>query len=614
MVLPAVPTDAVVVFLLVLAAVVLFATEVVSPDVTAIVVIVALVVLQPWTGVGTTTAFVGFSNVATVTVAAMYILSEGIHRTGIVRRLGGAISRFAAGSENRLRWTMLSLSGGLAGVVNNTPVVAVFIPMVLELADEYRISPSKLLLPLSYTAMLGGTLTLVGTSTNLLASSLSDRLVGRPFSMFEFTHLGVLVLVVGIAYLGTVGPRLLPERIRPTIDLLGEFNLKGHITRLYVRDTSPLVGRPIGDGFAAVAGVSDVDVLEVVRYDGRHAVPDPAFEVESGDVVTIRGGRDAIRTAASTLDLWYLPWVRIDEIEPGLSAGTGTLVEVRLPETSSLVGERVGDVDFRRAFDVTVLGVRRGETTVVSEFSDVALGAGDTLLLRAAGAHVDAIRETPDLSVTAVATEGFLDRTAATETYREDKQWLAVATIAGVVVAAALGVVSIGISALAGVVALIVGGVLEPDEAYDAVSWDVIFLLAGMIPLGIALERSGGAAVIADLVVAAAGAMPPVGVIALFYLVTAVVTNLVSNNATVVLLLPVAVDVATQLGATVFSFVLAVTFAASTSFLSPVGYQTNLMVYRPGGYRVVDYLRLGAPLQLLLAVTVTLGIWAFWGV
>ena len=170
------------------------------------------------------------------------------------------------------------------------------------------------------------------------------------------------------------------------------------------------------------------------------------------------------------------------------------------------------------------------------------------------------------------------------------------------------------ISRVAGVVALIVGGVLEPDEAYDAVSWDVIFLLAGMIPLGIALERSGGAAVIADLIVAAAGAMPPVGVVALFYLVTAVVTNLVSNNATVVLLLPVAVDVATQLGATVFSFVLAVTFAASTSFLSPAGYQTNLMVYRPGGYRVVDYLRLGAPLQLLLAVTVTLGIWAFWGV
>ena len=381
-----------------------------------------------------------------------------------------------------------------------------------------------------------------------------------------------------------------------------------------MRDTSPLVGRPIGGGFAAVAGVSDVDILKVVGYDGRHPVPDPEFEVESGDVVTIRGGRDAIRTAASTLDLWYLPWVRVDEIDPGLSAGTGTLVEVRLPETSSLVGERVGDVDFRRAFGVTVLGVRRGETTVVSEFSDVALGAGDTLLLRAAGAHVDAIREAPDLSVTAVATEGFLDRTAATETYREDKQWLAVATVAGVVVAAALGVVSIGIGALAGVVALIVGGVLEPDEAYDAVSWDVIFLLAGMIPLGIALERSGGAAVIADLVVAAAGAMPPVGVVALFYLVTAVVTNLVSNNATVVLLLPVAVDVATQLGATVFSFVLTVTFAASTSFLSPAGYQTNLMVYRPGGYRVVDYLRLGAPLQLLLAVTVTLGIWAFWGV
>ncbi|MXR20499.1 SLC13 family permease [Halobacterium bonnevillei] len=614
MVFSAVSVNAAVVFLLILAAVVLFATEFVPPDVTAIVVIVALVVLQPWTGVETTTAFSGFSNVATITVAAMYMLSEGIHRTGIVRRLGDAISGFAAGSEERLRWTTLSLSGGLAGVVNNTPIVAVFIPMVLDLADEYRISPSKLLMPVSFAAMLGGTLTLVGTSANLLASSFSDRLLGHPFSMFEFTHLGLLGLIVGVVYLATVGQRLLPERVRPTVDLLGEFNLKGHITRLYVRDESPLVGSSIREGLDDVFGVSDGDVLEVVRYDGRHAVPDPEFELESGDVVTVRGDPESIRAAASNLDLWYLPWVHIDQIGPELSAGIGTLVEARITEASSLVGERVGGVDFRQSFEATLLGIQRGETTVTSGFSDIVLEAGDVVLLRSSGRHVAALRENPALSVTTVATEGFLDRTSTTETYREDKQWLAVAIVAGVVGVAALGFVSIGISALAGVVAMIAGGALETDEAYDAVAWDVIFLLAGMIPLGIALERSGGAALVADLIVTVADVLPAVAMIALFYIVTAVVTNLISNNATIVLFIPVAVDVATQLGANAFSFVLAVTFAASTSFLTPVGYQTNLMVYGPGGYEFTDYLRLGGPLQLVLAGVTTFGIWLFWGV
>jgi di/tricarboxylate transporter len=373
MALPAVPIDATVVFLLILAAVVLFATEFFSPDITAISVIVALVVLQPRTGIDTETAFTGFANVATITVAAMYMLSEGVHRTGIVRRLGAVISQVAAGSEARLRWTTFSLSGGLAGVVNNTPIVAVFLPMVIDLADEYRTSPSKLLIPLSYAAMLGGTLTLVGSSTSLLASTFSDRLLDHPISMFEFTHLGLLGLLVGVVYLATVGQRLLPERVKPTIDLLGAFRLKGQITRLYVRDSSPLVGQSIRDGFEGTTGVSDLDVLEVVRYDGRHAVPGPGFEIESEDVLTIRGERDTIRTVAANFDLWYLPWVRVDEIGIDLAAGTGTLVEVTIPPTSALVGKRVDAVRFRQRFEATILEIQRGETTITRNFEDVVL-------------------------------------------------------------------------------------------------------------------------------------------------------------------------------------------------------------------------------------------------
>jgi len=615
MALPAVTGDLLVVFALVLAAVVLFATELVSPDVTAITVVVAVVVLEPWTGVGTDQAFVGFSNTATITVAAMYMLSEGIHRTGIVRRLGATISQFARGSDSRLLTAMLVLTSGMAGVVNNTPVVAVFIPMATALADEHRISPSKLLLPLSFAAMLGGTLTLVGTSTNLLASTFSARLIDHPFSMFEFTHLGLLGLVVGVVYLLTVGQRLIPDRVAPSIDLVGSFGLRGYIRRLYVRDASPLAGHTLDRALTDLSLQPDVDVLEVVRDGDRYAAPGPEFTVEPRDVLTVRADRPTVRVLASELDLWTLPWVRIADLGMSVPAGMGTLVELRVPSGSELVDERIGDTRFRQRYAATILAIRRGDTVIRESFADVVLEADDSLLVRTAGDNIDVLRDVQNLVVTAVVGEGRVDGPASSpRAEREDRAWLALLLVGGVVVVAALGLVSIAVSALAGVVGMVVTGVLEPQEAYDAVSWDVIFLLAGMIPLGIALENSGGAAFLAALVVGVAGAVPPLVVVGLFYLVTAVVTNVISNNATVVLLLPVAVDVASRLGANPFAFVLAVTFAASTSFLTPIGYQTNLMVYGPGGYEFTDYFRVGAPLQLILAVVTTVGIWAFWGV
>ena len=615
MALPAVTVDLLVVFALILAAVVLFATEFVSPDVTAITVVVAVVVLEPWTGVGVDTAFVGFANTATITVAAMYMLSEGVHRTGIINKLSVRISRVARGSESRLLTAMLVLTSGMAGIVNNTPVVAVFIPMATELADEHRISPSKLLLPLSFAAMLGGTLTLVGTSTNLLASTFSARLIGRPFSMFEFTHLGFLGLVVGIVYLVTVGQRLIPARVEPSIDLIGAFGVRRHMTRLYVREDSPLVDRTLDRALGELPLDSDVDVLEVVRDGDRYAVPGPDFAIEPGDVLTVRADRSTVRELASELDLWPLPWVRIADLDMRVPAGVGTLVELRIPANSELVGERIGDAGFRQRYAATILAIRRGETVIRDTFEDVVLEPDDVLLVRTAGDNIDVLRDLENLVVSTVVGEGLIDRPKSSQGVdREDRTWVALLVVAGVVVVAAVGFVSIAISALAGVVAMVVTGVLEPEEAYDAVAWDVIFLLAGMIPLGIALENSGGSRFIAELVVMFARTIPLLAVVALFYLVTAVVTNVISNNATVVLLLPVAVDVALQLDANPFAFVLAVTFAASTSFLTPIGYQTNLMVYGPGGYEFSDYFRVGAPLQLILAVVTTVGIWAFWGV
>lgn len=615
MALPPVTTGVLVVFGLIFAAVLLFATGVVSPDITAISIIVAVVVLEPWTGIGTDTAFVGFANMATITVAAMYMLSEGVYRTGLVRRLGKAVSRFAGGDDTRLLGTTLALTSGMAGVVNNTPIVAVFIPMITDLADEYQVSPSKLLMPLSFTAMMAGTLTLVGTSSNLLASTFSARLLDHPFSMFEFTHLGLLVLVVGIVYLVTIGHRLIPARVEPSIDLIGAFDLHHHIRRLFVRDDSPLAGRTLAEADAELFPGADLDVVEVVRNDERFAAPGPEFTLQARDVVTVRADRGTIRTVAANQGLWLLPWVPIAELGIDVPAGIGTLVEASIPSGSELAGERIGDLRFRQRYAATILGIRRGETVIRSGFEDIVLDVDDDLLLRTGGENVDVLRDTKNIIVTTVSGEGRIGSDAPSTTdFREDRAWAAVAIVAGVVGVAAFGGLSIAITALAGVVAMVVTGVLRPSEAYDAVAWDVIFLLAGMIPLGIALENSGGAAFIAGIVELLASALPAVAVVGLFYIVTAIVTNLISNNATVVLMIPIAVDVANRLGINAFALVLAVTFAASTSFLTPVGYQTNLMVYGPGGYKYTDYIRVGAPLQLLLAVVTTIGIWFFWGV
>ncbi|WP_277556151.1 SLC13 family permease [Halobaculum limi] len=608
------PPEALVVFVLVAAAVVAFATEVVSPDVTAIGVVVAVVVFEPWTGIGTDEAFVGFANTATITVVAMYMISEGVYRTGLVRRLGALVSRVARGSDSWLLATILVLAGGLAGVVNNTPVVGVFLPMVTELADEYRISPSKLLMPLSFAAMLGGTLTLVGTSTTLLASTLSARLLDHPFSMFEFTHLGVLGLVVGVAYLLTVGQRLLPARVEPSVDLIGAFELRDHLSRLYVREASPLVDRPLSEALEDLPVDPDADVIEVVRDSDRFEAPSTEFRLVPGDVITVRANRRVLRTLAAELDLWLLPWVRISDLGMTLPAGIGTLVEVRVPVDSAHVGARVGDLGVYERYAATLLGVRRGDDRIRDDLDDVELESGDLLLFHASEKHLDLLRDSSNLVVQTVVGEGAIDAgRKRTRDFRENRAWVAVAIVAGVVGVAALGLVSIAISALAGVVVMVVAGVLTPKEAYDSVSWDVIFLLAGMVPLGIALERSGGAAYLADLFVGAAILLPPVVVLGACYLLTAVITNVISNTATVVVVLPVAVDVALRLQANAFAFVLAVTFAASTSFLTPIGYQTNLMVYGPGGYEFGDFFRVGVPLQLLLAVVTTAGIWAFWG-
>jgi di/tricarboxylate transporter len=548
----------------------------------------------------------GFASTATLTVLAMFILSRGVRETGIIQRLGHRIAALTGDDETRQLGATIGLVGPISGFINNTAAVAILLPMVTDLAHEGRTSPSKLLMPLSFASMFGGTLTLIGTSTNILAAAVAtdlDPAVGARFTMFVFAPVGLLVGLVGVVYFMTIGRRLLPERIKVVEDLTEEFQMADYLTEVVVREDSPLVNRTVRDGLKETD--FDVDLLQLVRNGEVFLEPLGPKSIRAGDVFVVRTDRDTLVELLDVEGLDLVPDARVDEAELETASEQQNLVEVVVGPGASLVGQSLRSVAFRQRYDATVLAIRRGPELVRKRLDDVTLRVGDTLLIQATAESVERLDADPDFIV---AQE--IERTD----YRESKVWIAIGIVAAVVGAAAFTSVPIVASALAGALAMILTGCLRPTEVYESVQWDVIFLLAGVIPLGTALQHTGAAELVADGLVASSGTLPPIAVLALLYLVTALLTNVVSNNASVVLMVPVAFQAAATLDANVFSFVLAVTFAASTAFMTPVGYQTNLFVYGPGGYTFMDYVRVGAPLQLLVAIVTTVGIWGIFGV
>lgn len=636
----AVTVDMLVVFGIIAVALVLFVWQPIPIDTTAIAIMVALILLEPWTGVTPADGVSGFSNPATITVLAMFVLSEGVRQTGAVQILTRKVSEYTGENETKQLLAIIGLSGPPAGFVNNTPIVAILIPAVNELAKKANTSPSKLLMPLSFAAMMGGTLTLIGTSSNLLASDVWARQGGptaEPFTMFEFTQLGVLILVVGILYLLTVGRYLTPARIGVDGETGAEFGMSEYLTDVVVREESPLVDMRVQDVHRN--DEYDIDIFQILR-DGRTIASDLSRQrIQTGDILAIRTdeetiqqvldeeGLDLLAEVIEELDEETSTEVReavigdvgvasVDRADQGSDGNTtesadsdrddeAVLTEVVLLPGSWLSGRDYRITNFQRQYDVSVLAVRRGSEVIRQRMRDLQLQGGDTLLVQASDETVEELRAARNLVVSGDHRWESFDRR---------KIPIALGIIGGVVGLAGLDIMPIMVSALAGIVAMIVTGCLRPADAYDAVNWDVIFLLAGVIPLGIAMEESGAAAFLGDLIVGFGNLLSPLALLGVFYLFTALLTNLISNNASIVLMIPVAIDAAVSLGANPFSFVLAVTFAASTAFMTPVGYQTNLMVYGPGGYRFTDFVRVGLPLQLLLTVVTPLGIAFFWGI
>jgi len=605
------PVTLILVFGLVLAAGILFWTRWIPVETTALAVAVSLALLEPWTRVSPLEAISGFSSPATITVLAMFILSEGVRRTGVLGRLARRLATLSRGSERRQLGIAVGLSGPAGGFVNNTPLVGVLIPVLADLARRNRTSPSLLMLPLSYAAILGGTLTLLGTSSNLLASDLSRRFLDRSIGVFEFTPLGLLVLGTGTLYLLTVGRKLVPERISPDDDLIARFGMGDLLHRLQVRRGSPMVGRTLEESQRGEQW--DLDILQIRRGRTIYAGPRTDQSVEAGDVLRVRADPETAAAYARAKRLTSLRHARFTDAT--LVEAGHTVIELTVAPESILEGETLVSSGFRNRYDATVLALGRGDRLIRERIEDVELRAGDSLLVLLPLTKREVVDDLPGLVVTRTSPMEDLLRPASEEAAPESGRTALTLGIVGAVVGlAGLGLVPIYIAALGGVVLMVAAGSLRAEDAYSAVGWEVIFLLAGLIPLGIAMDRTGAAGLLAELVLAGSGGLPPVAVLALFYLLTVGFTNVIGNNASIVLMIPVALDAAARVGAEPFSFLLAVTFASASPFLSPVAYPTNLMVMGPGGYRFGDYARVGAPLQLLLAVVVPLGIALIWGV
>jgi di/tricarboxylate transporter len=541
----------------------------------------------------------GFANPGLITVVALLVVGQALIQTGALEGVASAIHRGSGGRPAMALAISLVPVAVLSAVLNNTPVVVIFIPIMSALADRLRLSSSRLLIPLSFASILGGMTTLIGSSTNLLVAGVVRELGLPRIGFFDFFVPGAVLAAAGLAYVLLVAPRLLPDRA----SMAGQLAVAGHqfIAQVEVLADSALVGeKSVAGMFRSLPGIT---VRMVQRGEHAFLPPLDSLELEVGDVIVAAATRKALTEAlarhprALHPSLTRRQFEQDSEAEARWHGGEQALAEVMVTPASRLIGRALEQIGFRHQHSCIVLGVQRRSRMIRQRVTQIRLEAGDVLLIQGPPEDVQALRADRDV-VLLEWSQQTLPR------YHHARR--AAAIFAAVVLLAATDTVPIVVAAVAGVAAMLLAGCLNARQAGRAVDRTVVMTVAATLALGTALHETGGAAFVAHQLVTAFAGAGPAAVLSALFLLIAVVTNVLSNNASAVLFTPIAVSLAAELGIEPMVFVHAVIFAASCSFALPVGYQTNLLVMAPGHYRFVDFVRSGAPLILILWVCFTL--------
>jgi di/tricarboxylate transporter len=586
--------------------VLLFITDWLRMDVVALLVLITLIV----TGLITPEeAFAGFASPAVITVWAVFIVSGGLFYTGVANSLGDRLLKLAGKSESRLIGLLMGAVGTMSAVMNNVGAAAVLLPAAVSMSRQAKINASRLLIPLAYGSLLGGMVTLIGTPPNILVSD-ALRLAGlKPFSLLDFAPVGLVVLVAGILYMVTIGRRLLPDRTPaerlaaaevPEADLVDLYRLGERLFRARIPAGSPLVGKSLAE--SGLRQDFELSVIGLERRGEARLAPDRDMTLRRGDVLLIEGMVDHLVWAEATGRLEVQPEVGVDDRD--LQSEVVGITEVILSPHSRLVGKTLTDIQFREKYNLTVLAILRDGRPRRTGLAELPLRFGDSLLVQGPRQNIRVLHRESDFVVL-----GAMDEAAP---LRSRKAPLAVGLLLVMLAPVALGWLPIAASALLAGLLMVITGCLTMDEAYGSIEWKAVFLVAGTLPLGIAMEKTGTAQLLADLMVGTLGGLGPMALLAGFYILTNLLTQFMSNAASTVLLAPIAIQAARQIGGNPHALLMAVAIAASAGFLTPVAHQSNVLVMGPGGYRFGDYLKAGLLLDLLLLAIVLLILPIFW--
>lgn len=579
---------------------VLFVKEIFPLDVTALVVLIIFLVIGNLT---LEEAISGFSNQAVITIAVLFILSHALQKSGILEYGVVRLNKLTERSK-LLGLTVFLITVAFASAfVNNTAIVAIFIPITIRLAQKYNLSPSKLLIPLSYIAIMGGTLTLVGTSTNLLVNSIYvNTTMAEPLGMFEFSRYGIFILLIGLLYIIFAVPFILPSRT-VTSSLTQSYHMGGYLTELKVAEESPMVGRTFME--RSINKNYDITVLDIIREGMVISKNIRNTIIHPGDVLFVRGSLENFLRMKEVEKVTMLTDEKLTQAE--LIHDDNTLVECLLTQQSELVGKSLMEINFRRRFGSFILAIRREGAILRRKIAHVMLRAFDTLLVYGPRDKIKELSESGNFIVL-----GEIEATLQKNRF----WWVSLVVIISAVFLAALGLVPILKGALVGMIILLVLRVISTNEAYQTINWQVIVLIAALIPIGIVIQKSGTAEWLAtamnNIVELFDPALRPFVMVSLIYLMTMMLTEMASNAATAIIMTPIAISVAMQIGLDPKPFIFSVCFAASASFITPIGYQTNLMVYGPGGYKFSDYVKVGLPLAIFLWIMATFLIPVLW--